>query len=79
MGILQKKSAVLQGKRPWRTGEKRWPKYRYCFSCLREETEGKLQMLLSPREKSLDSLFKEVGVFKVYIKYLPLHPELLHD
>ena len=29
-----RKSAVLQGKRPWRTG-KRWPKYRYCFSCLK--------------------------------------------
>ena len=31
---------------------------------LREETEGKLQMLLSPRENGLDSLFKEVTVFK---------------
>ena len=32
---------------------------------LREETEGKVQMLLSPRKNSLDSLFKEVRVFKV--------------
>ena len=32
---------------------------------LREEKEGKFQMLLSPRENSLDSLFKEVRVFKV--------------
>ena len=31
---------------------------------LREETEGKLQMLLSPRQNDLDSLFKEVRVFK---------------
>ena len=31
---------------------------------LREETEGKLQMLLSPRKNTLDSLFKEVRVFK---------------
>ena len=28
-----------------------------------EETEGKLQMLLSPRKKGLDSLFKEVRVY----------------
>ena len=34
MGILQK-IAVLQGKRPWGIQEKRWPKYRYCFSCLK--------------------------------------------
>ena len=34
------------------------------LSSLREETEGKLQMLLSPREDGLDSLFKEVRVFK---------------
>ena len=33
---------------------------------LREETEGKLQMLLSPRKNGLTSLFKEVRVFKVY-------------
>ena len=32
---------------------------------LREETEGKLQMLLSPRKNSLDSLFEEVRVVKV--------------
>ena len=31
---------------------------------LREETEGKLQMLLSPRKNGLDSLFKEVRVLK---------------
>ena len=31
---------------------------------LREETEGKLQMLLSPRKHSLHFLFKEVRVFK---------------
>ena len=30
-----------------------------------EETEGNLQMLLSPRKNGLDSLFKEVRVFKV--------------
>ena len=29
-----------------------------------EETEGKLQMLLSLRKNGLDSLFKEVRVFK---------------
>ena len=29
-----RKSAVLQGKRPWRAG-KRWPKSRYRFSCLK--------------------------------------------
>ena len=32
---------------------------------LREETEGKLQMLLSLRKNRLDSLNKEVRVFKV--------------
>ena len=32
---------------------------------LSEETEGKLQMRLSLRNKGLDSLFKEVRVFKV--------------
>ena len=31
---------------------------------LREEREGKLQMLLSLRKNGLDSLFKEVRVFK---------------
>ena len=31
---------------------------------LREETEGKLQMLLSLRKNGLTSLFKEVRVFK---------------
>ena len=31
---------------------------------LREETEGKLQMLLSHRKNGLTSLFKEVRVFK---------------
>ena len=31
---------------------------------LREETDGKLQMLLSPRKNGLTSLFKEVRVFK---------------
>ena len=34
------------------------------LSSLREETEGKLQMLLSLRKKGLTSLFKEVRVFK---------------
>ena len=33
------------------------------LSSLREETEGKLQMLLLPRKNGLDSLFKEVTVF----------------
>ena len=33
---------------------------------LREETEGKLQMLLSLRKNHLDSLFKEVRVFKEF-------------
>ena len=32
---------------------------------LREETEGKLQMLASPKKNSADTLFKEVRVFKV--------------
>ena len=32
---------------------------------LREEKEGKLQMLLSLRKNGLNSLFKEVRVFKV--------------
>ena len=32
---------------------------------LREETEGTLQMLLSPRKNGLASLFKGVRVFKV--------------
>ena len=32
---------------------------------LREEREGKLQMLLSPRKNGLTSLLKEVRVFKV--------------
>ena len=32
---------------------------------LGEETEGELQMLLSHRKNGLDSLFKEVRVFKV--------------
>ena len=32
---------------------------------LRKETEGKLQMLVSPRKEGLDSLFREVRVFKV--------------
>ena len=31
---------------------------------LREETEGKLQMLFSLRKNGLTSLFKEVTVFK---------------
>ena len=34
---------------------------------LREEREGKLQMLLSLRKNGLTSLFKEVRVFKVLI------------
>ena len=43
---------------------------------LREETEGKLQMLLSLRKHSLDSLFKEVRVFKVVvIAQAPNFPE----
>ena len=37
---------------------------------LREETEGKRQMLLSPRKDNLDSLFKEVRVFKVVKTFL---------
>ena len=37
---------------------------------LREETEGKLQMLVSPRKDVLDSLFKEVRVFKEIITFL---------
>ena len=32
---------------------------------LREETKGKLQMLLLPSKNGLDSLFKEVRVFRV--------------
>ena len=32
---------------------------------LREEAEGKLQMLLPPRKNGPDSLFEEVRVFKV--------------
>ena len=35
---------------------------------LREETEGKLQMLLSLRKNGLTSLFKEVRVCKVRIR-----------
>ena len=35
------------------------------LSSQREETEGKLQMRLSPRKNGLTSLFKEVRVFKV--------------
>ena len=35
---------------------------------LREETEGKLEMLLSLRKNGLTSLFKEVTVFKVAVK-----------
>ena len=31
---------------------------------LRQETEGKLQMRLSPRKKSLTSLFKRVRIVK---------------
>ena len=38
---------------------------------LREETEGKLQMQLSPRKNGLDSLFKEVRVFKGWGLGLP--------
>ena len=34
---------------------------------LREETEDKLQMLLSLRKNCLTSLFKEVRVFKVIL------------
>ena len=34
-------------------------------NALREETEGKLQMLFSPRKDGLDFLFKEVRAFKV--------------
>ena len=39
---------------------------------LREETEGKLQMQLSPRKNGLTSLFKEVRVLK------GLKPKLFH-
>ena len=35
---------------------------------LREEAEGKLQMLLSPRKNGLDSLFEEVRVLKVCLR-----------
>ena len=35
---------------------------------LREEAEGKLQTILSPRKNGLTSLFKEVRVFKVLEK-----------
>ena len=38
---------------------------------LREETEGNLQMLLSPRKSGLTSLFKEVKVFKVAASQRP--------
>ena len=31
---------------------------------MREEKEGKLQILLSPRENGVDSPFKKVGVFR---------------
>ena len=34
------------------------------LSSLREEADGKLQMLLLPRNNGLTSLFKEVRVFK---------------
>ena len=37
---------------------------------LREETEGKLQMLLSLRENGLTSLFKEVRAFKELLTLL---------
>ena len=33
---------------------------------LREEREGKLQMLLPPKKNGLDSLFEEVRIFMVY-------------
>ena len=36
----------------------------HMLQSVRDETEGKLQMRLSPRKCSLDSLFKEVRVFK---------------
>ena len=36
---------------------------------LKEETEGKLRMLLSPRENRLNSLFKEVSAFKEFAAY----------
>ena len=45
---------------------------------LREEKEGKLRMLLSPRKNGLDSLFKEVRVFKVvqhfWLEAIPFEP-----
>ena len=44
---------------------------------LREETEGKLQMLLSLRKNGLTSLFKEVRVFKVVIA--PSGKDALYD
>ena len=31
----------------------------------REETDGKFQMLVSPRKNGRDSLFKEIRVFKI--------------
>ena len=39
---------------------------------LREEKEGKLQMLVSLRENGLTSLFKEVRVFKVCVNRIRL-------
>ena len=41
------------------------------LASLREETEGKLQMLLSPRKNGPTSLFEEVRVFKVCAFSLP--------
>ena len=38
----------------------------------REEREGKLQMLLSLRKNGLTSLFKEVRVFKDFLRRPPL-------
>ena len=38
------------------------------LSSVREEAEGKLQMLLSPRKNDLTSSSKEVRVFKVFLE-----------
>ena len=56
---------------------------------LREEIEGKLQVLLSPRKNGLDSLFKEVRVFKVseprflhslrIVELIPLMQQICND
>ena len=46
---------------------------------LGEETEGKLQVLLSPRKNGLDSLFKEVRVLKELISDCTGRPNGITD